>query len=177
MFVFAFLSYQLFYMRSIPPLYVHLSLLVLRFFYPCPSSMLESFPMHLYLSSCCACACLIKYLLHASCCSFCLAMAGSASERVARCRAKAQKRRPALQNALPAYPVAPSFGFSSEPAFASSSGHSCEPDLFGPSSQPYLVRFGQPCHQTPFPPTKTSELVPHSNDPLNYPRASTTILY
>ena len=86
---------------------------------------------------------------------------------MARCRAKAQKRRPALQSALPAYPVAPSFGFSSEPAFASSSGHSCEPDLFGPSSQPYLVRLGQPCHQPPVPPRTTSELVSHTNDPLN----------
>ena len=74
----------------------------------------------------------INYVLSAF--LFCLAMPGSVSERVARCRAKAQKRRPALQSALPAYPVAPSFGFSSEPAFASSSGHSCEPDLFGPSS-------------------------------------------
>ena len=107
----------------------------------------------------------INYVLSAF--LFCLAMAGSASERVAHCRAKAQKRRPALQNALPAYPVAPSFGFSSEPAFASSSGHSCEPDLFGPASQPYLVRLGQPCRQTPVPPRTTSELVSHTNDPLN----------
>ena len=83
-----------------------LSLLVLCFFYPCPSSMLETFPMHLYLSSCCACACLIKYLVHASCCSFCLAMAGSASERVARCREKVQKRRavPQCPTCLPCCP-------------------------------------------------------------------------